>query len=1190
MRTKQRFFLKAAGISLAKVAGISLALVMAFAMFAGCEQDTKIEYRDREVPGDSVPGGGNDVYYDGYLVTQSGAVVEAFLKGELDYNATSKGLYITAPVEIGETGGNFWLKAGQTIVVTEEANVPTHNTGALGSLFAIVPGAPSLTIKGGTLKQDGKLVLGGETAADTAKPGKLVIAAGATVLVGSAGDISTTATAGRIEQEAGASLIFETPDVAKVNIAGSLGDLKKLGSDAADSVVAVPASGATTNIAPETVGSTAGAEDIGTVPPVTAASTANASDISGKFSATVKTVIYTGTELGEVNVPADSTLIITGAVADGATDNSITMAEASATLEIASGASIDFGATGTITGTGTVTNNGSITTATASVDTLTAILAAKGTITASAIAVTDEKTLTVPENTELTITVASVTADKKLTLAAVPESSSIDVTVTSNAGTIDLGTNEISDLAITNTATGIIQTANETMLETLLGSVTIGTIEVSGELDIGTAAVKTGATLKVASDKTLTVTGTLTVASGASVTGAAAGAEIVVDEEGSITGAANFYYSNKTTPIAGAIPVGTYTWATDAGGEDTAGWKSDTAAPGTVRDTTLAAEVEWTSDTAIETINYSGNTALTGITVPAGKTLNITGNIANQAEAITVDPTGTATSTGTITTSSSINATGLTSLVKLGGNGTIKLAAEISLSDTLALTQNLEIGDSGKITYASGTAAFSGDGDVTISGTGKLDLGSSIETLGATITNNGDDADAISTATASGTALKAILDNVTGNITASGNITAVENDTQVKGSTHLTTTGTVTVPASATLTVAGTATFNAGSKLIVTSSAATAVTVTGTLDLSALTETDAVKLGGKILEVSGTLKVPAPETEGPNKGTTPEINYDGGSILLKYNSKAELGSGNKYIGPAGDGTPFYTWDATDENAKVELKGTEMVLNGKLTLAKSEYLLHKATIASGTLTVENGVTLTVVDGAELTGAGNLTATAGKVVVDKDATFSVSGTVQGDVTQVVEGIDISGPETPDELILAYVKKDLQTGATNGFVTIKLGGKVGVTIPNTTATDEIYDTIFSENTAEGALDSTKAGNGYSAVRITGLFSNESTGKITQYNQAFNMWTEDTYKNYIANEADTDTYDTVGVYKERSDYTGLSSTEVFDIALWNGWDDEDGDTPRIITLEITQPANTAENKKTFLIDFEGVEFDDGE
>jgi hypothetical protein len=280
-----------------------------------------------------------------------------------------------------------------------------------------------------------------------------------------------------------------------------------------------------------------------------------------------------------------------------------------------------------------------------------------------------------------------------------------------------------------------------------------------------------------------------------------------------------------------------------------------------------------------------------------------------------------------------------------------------------------------------------------------------------------------------------------------------------------------------------------------------------------------------------------------------------------------------------------TIEAATPTVLAAVLGLGTKLNGKVAVSGTNVDI----IPTGTLAIPANTTLTLAENQALTasggtidGAGSIDATAtdSKLEVAEGVAFgTVFAAVTGNVTQVVLGIDISGPETEDLLELTYVKKDLTTGDSNGFVTIKLGGSVGKTIP----AGSIYDIIFSGGANPATvLIPTAATTGYSAVRITGLFvdGTDGTGKITQYNQAFNMWNDGVLQ-FIGG-----TYGETGVYKERSDYTGLSSTETFDIPLWNGWNVDSGNAPKIIKLEITQPASTPANKKTYLIDFQNVTF----
>jgi hypothetical protein len=266
-------------------------------------------------------------------------------------------------------------------------------------------------------------------------------------------------------------------------------------------------------------------------------------------------------------------------------------------LEIGTGGSIAFtgsgaafsgGKTVTISGSGklnlganittfgvTVTNNSTdadaISTGLADANKLTTLLGSNtgtgnknGTVTATAITVSaGTPTLTVPDNTTLTLSNTPTVTGGTLTLS-LTGNGTISGTITNNGGTIDLGTlSSIGPATITNTS-GTIRTANKTMLETLLEDVTTGTVEVNGDLEIGTAEVKTpSAILKVASGKTLTVTTALTVQDGASLTFEGTGTltnkgKIIL--EGSIEGAGPYdsastgtFYVSNTNALNSAV-------------------------------------------------------------------------------------------------------------------------------------------------------------------------------------------------------------------------------------------------------------------------------------------------------------------------------------------------------------------------------------------------------------------------------------------------------------------------------------------------------------------------------------------------------------------------------------------------------------------------------------------------------------
>jgi hypothetical protein len=342
------------------------------------------------------------------------------------------------------------------------------------------------------------------------------------------------------------------------------------------------------------------------------------------------------------------------------------------------------------------------------------------------------------------------------------------------------------------------------------------------------------------------------------------------------------------------------------------------------------------------------------------------------------------------------------------------------------------------------------------------------------------------------------------------------------------------------------------------------ITASGTISVGAaapltVPENTALTLSSTLTVTGGTLTL---SLTGSGNGTISGTITTSGTGIINLGSIASLPGTTISNGAGG----------TIQTANATMLGT--LLDGASVTAGTIEVTGSFPLA-GAHTLKTNVTLKVKANETLNVSGSLDVTSGATITADNS--QTSGTITGNVTQDVEGISISGPDTTDLLTRTSVKKDLTTGTTNGFVTIKLGGSVGKTIPNTAAPDDIYDILFS-----GGADPTTvlipsaATTGYSAVRITGLFvdGTDGTGKITQYNQAFNMWNNGVLQ-FI-----NGTYGTTGVYKERSDYTGLSSTEVFDIALWNGW----VITDRIIKLEITQPVSGT--KRTFLIDFQNVTF----
>jgi hypothetical protein len=330
-------------------------------------------------------------------------------------------------------------------------------------------------------------------------------------------------------------------------------------------------------------------------------------------------------------------------------------------------------------------------------------------------------------------------------------------------------------------------------------------------------------------------------------------------------------------------------------------------------------------------------------------------------------------------------------LKKSTGSGSIKLNAAVAedegLGGPLALGQALEIADGGSITFDDTTTKAFNGGSVTISGTGVLDLGEAeIESLGATIVNNG----TVKTSTTTGTTLKTILANVTGNITASGaNISLpTSGTTTVKTGTTLTVSGSLTVPSTAGLTLT-----DASSK----------VAVTGTLDLSGLASpanNNAVTLNGGTIVVAENGIFVGPDATS-TQGKTPQIDWDGGTIVFNKGSKGyfSAATGAPYIGPLPDSNnPLYTWDEdSTKDGTVTLTGTELILDGYLTSAQNNYIADKATI-NGTLTVAKALTL----GAD---AELVVETGGTVKVANEGTLDLAALTADNAVDLKGTIDVA-----------------------------------------------------------------------------------------------------------------------------------------------------------------------------------------
>jgi hypothetical protein len=789
--------------------------------------------------------------------------------------------------------------------------------------------------------------------------------------------------------------------------------------------------------------------------------TATASEIDGLFAGTAEVaaatkVTYTGsTALGTVSIPANKTLIITDVVADGS--NAITVGNGAA-LEIAEGASIS----GTITITdadepatkGTLTNNGTIST-----ETDITLLASLGTGTIKLIG-------------------TSTAADAEITLST--QKLEIDT-----SGVLDLATFGISPIS---------KVTNKGKITTAVTGAESGA-KLAALLPIGGTIEASEAEISVAAGTTLVIpTGTeLKLTSEASVTGAA-GATIVVQGSGKITGAENFYFSNGTTQITGTIPTGTYNW--DSTLDDDGGWKAATGtAPPDAKTATTPAEVaNFLADPYVTQVTYTGSDPLAGdsntaFDVPSGKTLIITGNIENQAQKI--EGEGTVENNATITTATSeITEDILSNLVSFGGNGTIVLAANgVSLSETLELSQNLEIGAGGKITYSgSATDAFStaASKTVTISGTGKLDLGSTITSLGVPVTNGGSAADAITTAIATvGTDFNAIL-AVGGKITASsitvGDSSAATAALNVPDNTQLTITTLTVNHANSVLTV----TLGSEASTLTTG----AISNAGTIKAAALSTvlglngiTGNISVTGAAFTISEATLIPENVTlvipNGQELTVSAAITATGsGSGTVTNNGTINTATDDEDVLRAlveftttSTGTVVLNGADADNKAEVTLTSTALALTTQDLVIGEYATLDVATYGfSGSKTVTNNGTIYTGNEAALTTVLAKVTSGIVEVTTTGFTLTNDATVPGGVTlTLAENTTLTVPSTKTLTLGASGTAENAATLTltddSSQLVLQAGGKVnaanaGSTI--TAATVGVVDTTTPANTS--------------------------------------------------------------------------------------------------------------------------------
>jgi hypothetical protein len=306
-------------------------------------------------------------------------------------------------------------------------------------------------------------------------------------------------------------------------------------------------------------------------------------------------------------------------------------------------------------------------------------------------------------------------------------------------------------------------------------------------------------------------------------------------------------------------------------------------------------------------------------------------------------------------------------------------------------------------------------------------------------------------------------------------------------------------------------------------------------------------------------------------------------VTLKLSGSATLTNEGTITFDAGSGLEVDGGTIVNDGATIKTADADVLASLLGSVMAGEIEVTDSIALTATATLKNSATLKVTATKTLNVSGSLDVKNGATITAAGDTES--GTITGDVTQVVTGIELSDAEgaNPDDLDIDSVKRDLTT-AKYGIVTITLKGNAGTEIPSSEDENSVYYDLFGDDFND-IIDSEKAEQGYSAVVIAGLLTYAETGKIKQSNRAFNMWDED----YV--DGGFTGYGEDHVYKEKV-YTASGyypeAIGGFDILLWSGAKD----TP--IKLEITQPysddgeSSNDGQTKTFLIDFSTVTFTD--
>jgi hypothetical protein len=466
------------------------------------------------------------------------------------------------------------------------------------------------------------------------------------------------------------------------------------------------------------------------------------------------------------------------------------------------------------------------------------------------------------------------------------------------------------------------------------------------------------------------------------------------------------------------------------------------------------------STNSVTTVTYTGNETSLGAITATDKTLVIAGTVSAQAAAISVGTlevtssgelttttsgtitvttaltnegtidlgtdgtiavtgSGTVTNNGTIKTATALPATGVTNNgviestatteavlkthVGASGTGKVVLTGAVNGSGVtapLALTQNLEIGADGSITYTgTATTAFSATTAKTVklladdTSPGKLTLPASITGFGTnvTVTNNG----LISTATESGATLNALIAKAGGKIEASG------SDVKVAATDILSISkGTIL-----TIVNSGKLTIEDDAELYIAAGAE--VIVEGTL----------VNANGSGGDLIGTITI-------KSTGTVKDLNNGGGSLwgtngsgkyVIEKGAEMyrETESGLVISGEAngGAGVPLHLLYL--ESGTLTMTKTAYVLDGNLTsygldLGGTNHTVFQL-YDNLTITIKAGKTLTITDFASSHGKDALWVYNNAWILgETGASVEITSTTHNDISIAY----IAPPETYNE----------------------------------------------------------------------------------------------------------------------------------------------------------------------------------